>query len=62
MKDTFLAFVGALVRHALTAAGGAGALQGAITSDTTTAIVSGVVAAVGLAWSWFEKRNRTVKP
>jgi hypothetical protein len=60
MRETALTLLGLLVRHGLTALG---TLIGVefITEDVTLAIVGGIVAAVGLAWSVIEKRLRAPK-
>jgi hypothetical protein len=43
----------ALIRHGLTAAGGAGF---AVSDDALSSIVSGLVTLAGIAWSIYEKR------
>lgn len=53
----YASFLG-FVRHALTAAGGSLAAGGYIGNDELTAIVGGLVAAAGLAWSVVEKYLR----
>jgi len=52
--------IAALARHALTALAGAAAVRYNIDGQTVTAIVSGISAAAGLAWSLWEKRQRAV--
>jgi hypothetical protein len=46
-----------VVRHILTAVGGALASQGVMSADDTNAIVGGVVALVGLVWSMLNKKK-----
>lgn len=41
-----------LVRHILTTIGGSGFAVGVATEDEITLIVSGVIALVGVIWSW----------
>ena len=45
----------AVVRHILTAVGGYFVAKGAVDHGTVEAIVGGVVAAIGLGWSIFNK-------
>jgi hypothetical protein len=45
----------ALVRHGLTAAGGAGFV---VSDDALSSIVSGLVTLAGIAWSIYEKRTQ----
>lgn len=53
MKDTILG----VIRHILTAAGGAAATQGHLTTDDVTTAVGAVVALVGVVWSVVAKRK-----
>ncbi len=50
--------IAALARHALTALAGAAAVRYNIDGQTVTAIVSGLSAAAGLAWSLWAKRSK----
>jgi len=50
-KQSFLGFA----RHALTTAGGGLIASGYVAQDDWTAIVGGLVAAVGVVWSVAEK-------
>ncbi len=49
--------IAAMVRHVLTAAGGALVAQGMADAATVEAIVGGGVAAVGVVWSILQKRG-----
>jgi hypothetical protein len=59
--DTILgipaAYVGAVVRHGLTAAAGALVASGYATSDQATALVGGTMAVIAIGWSWWQKRT-----
>ena len=46
-----------VIRHALTAAGGGLIANGAVTADQWQAIVGGVIAVLGVAWSIYQKRQ-----
>ena len=50
----------ALVRHVLTAAAGGFAVKYGIDGGTMDAIVSGVTALVGVAWSIYDKRQKQI--
>ena len=50
----------ALVRHILTAAAGGFAVKYGIDGGTMDAIVSGVTALVGVAWSIYDKRQKQI--
>jgi hypothetical protein len=52
--STALAFLPALLRHALTAAGALGVMTG----TQLEAIVGGVAVAAGLGWSWWSKKKK----
>jgi hypothetical protein len=47
-----------LVRHVLTALGGAAILKGYIDTAGVEAVVGAVMTLAGIAWSVFEKRQR----
>lgn len=49
--------ISALARHALTALAGAAAVKYSIDAGTLNAIISGLSAAAGLAWSLWDKRS-----
>lgn len=46
-----------VVRHILTAVGGALASQGVLSADDTNALVGGIVALVGVVWSIVSKKK-----
>lgn len=46
-----------LVRHILTTSGGAAVAGGVATQDQMVAIVGGIVALAGAAWSYYAKRK-----
>jgi|SRR5579863_3079012 len=51
-----------LIRHALTAAAGAGFIASAYNTDSTAAMLSGMAisigtAVAGVAWSWWQKHQ-----
>ena len=46
-----------VIRHALTAAGGGLIANGTITDSDLQAIVGGVIAVLGVAWSIYQKRQ-----
>lgn len=48
----------AVARHLLTAAGGALVARGVVDAGSADLIVGGLVAAIGVAWSYFDKRKR----
>ena len=48
----------AVIRHVLTAVGGGLVTAGYLTNDQLTAIVGGIVAAVGLGFSLWQKRRQ----
>lgn len=48
----------AVARHLLTAAGGALVARGALDAGSADLIVGGLVAAIGVAWSYLDKRQR----
>ena len=50
-------YVGAVVRHGLTAAAGALVASGYATSDQAAAVVGGAMAVVAIGWSWWQKRT-----
>lgn len=52
------AIVSALVRHLLTAVAGGAAVRYSIDGAAFDAIVSGLAAAAGVAWSVVDKRRR----
>jgi uncharacterized lipoprotein YddW (UPF0748 family) len=52
------AIITALVRHLLTAISGAAAVRYSVDGVTFDAIVSGLAAAAGVAWSVVDKRRR----
>jgi len=60
LKETFLAFI----RHLVTTAAGAIGATGYASDDEMTAIIGGLIAAVGVAWSFIDKwlKNRAAKP
>lgn len=51
-------FVLSIVRHLLTSAGTVLVAKGYVDAGAFDAIVGGVLAAVGLAWSWKDKAAR----
>jgi hypothetical protein len=51
---TALAFLPAILRHVLTAAGALGVMTG----TQLEAIVGGVAVATGLGWSWWSKKKK----
>lgn len=53
-------FLGALVRHSLTIAGGALVHKGIISGDQLPDVVGGVMAVGGVAWSLVNKHQLTV--
>lgn len=53
------AILAGIVRHLLTAAGGALATLGVKTDEEIEVLVGVIVAAVGLAWSAWQKRRET---
>lgn len=55
MKDIILG----IVRHSLTAFGGALVANGTMNNNDLSAIVGGLIAAAGVVCSILEKRNRT---
>lgn len=50
--------IAALARHILTGIAGAAAVKYSIDTDAVNAIVSGLSAAVGVAWSILDKRKQ----
>ena len=50
------AIIAGIIRHVLTAAGGAGALEGVATDDPIVTTVSVVAIAVGTIWSAIQKK------
>lgn len=57
MKDTVLG----IIRHVLTAVGGALVAKGTIDEATLTAAVGAIVTLIGVAWSIIEKRRRATE-
>jgi hypothetical protein len=51
------AYVGAVVRHGLTAAAGALVAGGYATGDQATTLVAGAMAVIAIGWSWWQKRQ-----
>lgn len=51
-------FILSLVRHALTSVGSVMVAKGYVDAGTTEAIIGGVLAVVGLAWSFKDKAAR----
>ena len=52
------AIITALARHLLTVVGGAYAMKYDIDGASLDAIIGGAAAAVGVAWSFWDKRQR----
>ena len=52
------AWVSALIRHGLTAAGAALVAKGVVDEGTWTEIAGGVVALIGVIWSLMDKKGR----
>lgn len=50
--------ISALARHFLTALAGGAAVKYSVDAETANAIVSGLSAAAGVAWSLWDKRRR----
>ena len=46
-----------LIRHALTTVGGMFVANGMITNTDQDAIIGGLMAAIGVAWSLYDKRR-----
>lgn len=57
LKQSFLGFV----RHALTTVGGAVVATGYVGEDEWQAILGGLVAAVGVLWSFLDKKWRAAQ-
>ena len=58
LKDTMnSAILQSLIRHILTAIGGALAVKYGVDGDTMNAIVGGASALAGVAWSVYDKRQ-----
>lgn len=53
-----ITFATALLRHILTAAGGALATRYSVDGASVEAIAGGIAAAAGVAWSIWDKRRR----
>jgi len=51
-----------IVRHILTTFGGIVVANGHATQDEVSAIIGGVIAAVGIAWSLLDKKKRKENP
>lgn len=51
-----VAIITAIARHFLTAVGGAMAIQYDVDGDTLNAIIGGLSALVGVAWSIYDKK------
>jgi len=49
------AIIGGMVRHAMTTAGGALALSGTCTVDTTQTAIGAIVGGAGFLWSMWNK-------
>lgn len=59
LEDTMnSAILQSLLRHILTAIGGALAVKYGVDGDTMNAIVGGASALAGVAWSVYDKRQR----
>jgi hypothetical protein len=51
------AIVLGILRHVLTAVGGAGLFQGALSNDDWNTATSAILTLAGIAWSVYEKRK-----
>lgn len=54
MKDSIFG----IIRHGLTAAAGYFTANGIAAEDELQAIVAGIMAAIGVAWSLYDKKTR----